>query len=84
MALHWVPSHDKPLPHGWRPPSGYNEQVVRALNHKADRAARRCASALAHGSGRQSCIQQRAAARAWEMNVLEACASIAAFYDAMG
>lgn len=67
LQLHkwWVPSHGKLAPARWRPPP-CGEMLARALNHKADRAARDRAVRAAAGSLRQQCCQARAKAFEWE------------------
>lgn len=72
----WIPSHGKLAPASWRcPPCG--EMRARALNARADRAARHRAATRANGSDLQRCSQLRLAATVWEKGVLAAFGSIA-------
>ena len=65
ITFWWTPSHGKMAPPQWLvPPCG--EAVARALNARADRVARSCATRRAAGSGRQLCANQRAQAKEWE------------------
>ena len=73
LNLHWwwIPSHGKLAPASWKcPPCG--EMRARALNARADRAARHRASSRANGSDLQRCSQLRSAATVWEKGVLAA------------
>ena len=71
-----IPSHGKLAPANWKcPPCG--EMRARALNARADRAARHRAATRANGSDRQRCSQLRLAATVWEKGVLAAFGSIA-------
>ncbi|CAE7217270.1 unnamed protein product [Symbiodinium sp. CCMP2592] len=72
----WVPSHGKMAPAAWQPPP-CGEMVARALNFKADQAARAKAQHLATGSLRQRCVQARAAALEWEQKAHRALRSVA-------
>ena len=76
LTFWWVPSHGKVAPTQWMvPPCG--EAVARALNARADRVARGCATRRAAGSGRQQCADQRAQAMAWEKQVLQTLTAVA-------
>ena len=69
LTFWWTPSHGKVAPPRWQvPPCG--EAVARALNARADRVARSCATRRAAGSGRQQCANQRAQAKEWEKQSL--------------
>ena len=71
IHLWWTPSHGKPAPSRWKPPP-CGEAVARALNARADAAARSCASSRAHGSLRKAVMEQREAALAWEVQAITA------------
>ncbi|CAE7766887.1 unnamed protein product [Symbiodinium sp. CCMP2592] len=71
IHLWWTPSHGKTAPSTWRPPP-CGEVVARALNAKADAAARSCAGARANGSLRKTVMEQREAALSWEVKALTA------------
>ncbi|CAE7206863.1 unnamed protein product [Symbiodinium sp. CCMP2592] len=71
IHLWWTPSHGKVAPSMWRPPP-CGEVVARALNAKADAAARSCAGARANGSLRKTVMEQREAALSWEVKALTA------------
>ena len=65
LKIWWVPSHGKLASRRWAcPPCG--EMVARALNARADRDARACATRRAQGSDRQRCYAARLAAFKWE------------------
>ena len=66
----------KPAPSRWKPPP-CGEAVARALNAKADAAARSCATSRAQGSARKLVMEQREAALAWEVQALSALTQIA-------
>ena len=53
LSFHWVPSHGRDPAPGWRPPEGFSEARVRAINHRADRAANSACRRRVQGSGRQ-------------------------------
>ena len=76
IHLWWTPSHGKPAPSRWKPPP-CGEAVARALNAKADAAARSCATSRAQGSARKLVMEQREAALAWEVQALSALTQIA-------
>ena len=84
LELHWIPSHGKPLPTRWTPPSGFNEHRMRRLNERADLAAREAATLRARGSRRQMCFNARLAAARWESKVLARAAAVAAHFDLQG
>ena len=72
----WVPSHGKAAPAKWVvPPCG--EAVARALNARADRVARDCATRRAAGSGRKQCASQREQAMVWEKHALQTLTAVA-------
>ena len=76
LTFWWVPSHGKVAPAQWMvPPCG--EAVARALNARADRVARSCATRRAAGSGRQQCADQRAQAMTWEKQALQTLTAVA-------
>eukprot|EP00439_Symbiodinium_sp_Y106_P051178 s1179_g6.t2 len=76
LGFWWVPSHGKAAPAQWMvPPCG--EAVARALNARADRVARDCATRRAAGSGRKRCADQREQAMAWEKHALQTLTAVA-------
>ena len=77
FEVHWIRSHDKPVPRSWRAPWGTTECMARALNARADLAARAEARRRAHGSARAACVVARAAAAKWESAVVRALADTA-------
>ncbi|CAE7250058.1 unnamed protein product, partial [Symbiodinium sp. CCMP2456] len=80
LSFYWVPSHGKMAPPRWLVPPG-GEMLARALNSRADVAARACASRRAAGSGRERCHAARADALVWERAAIDGLSSIAAHYD---
>ena len=76
LGFWWVPSHGKAAPAKWVvPPCG--EAVARALNARADRVARDCATRRAAGSGRKQCASQREQAMVWEKHALQTLTAVA-------
>ena len=67
----WVPSHGKVAPARWQPPP-CGEVVARALNAKADRAARDKATRAAAGCARQACCRASERALEWEKQAHQA------------
>lgn len=81
VTLHWIPSHGKRAPHGWRPPGSFSEAQARLLNQAADAEARRLAARRARGSARQLCCQARTAAEAWETGAINALHRISSAFE---
>ena len=81
VTLHWIPSHGKRAPDGWRPPGSFSEAQARLLNQAADAEARRLAARRARGSARQLCCQARTEAETWETGAINALHRISSAFE---
>ena len=78
MELLWTPSHGKKP--GWKPPRGHCALKLRALNTAADEAAGGCMARRLRNSSRLEWANRVQNNTEWEVQAMEAAATIATAY----